>query len=40
MKLLQGWDIQIELYPDVATKIVENFKKLTKSDLMLSAYFT
>jgi len=34
-----GW-LKTETLYDVATKIVENFKKLAKSDLMLSAYST
>lgn len=35
----QGWDIQIELDPDVATKIVENFKKLAKSGFYVECLF-
>jgi cyclophilin family peptidyl-prolyl cis-trans isomerase len=35
----QGWDIQIELYSDVATKIVKNFKKLAKSGFYVECLF-
>ena len=35
----QSWDIRIELYHEVATKIVENFKKLAISGLYVECLF-